>query len=49
MKTETTLAQPRIQNTQPRVRPKESFYQRHEAGILGGTAVLIVIGIWQAI
>src|SRR5215471_7425807 len=48
MKSETTLSQPRIED-QVSVRPKQSFYQQHEAGILGGTAVLIVIGIWQAI
>jgi NitT/TauT family transport system permease protein len=49
MKTETTLAQPHIQKAKPRTRPKQTFYQRHEGGILGGSAVLIVIGIWQAI
>src|SRR5919198_6335628 len=49
MKTETTtLPQPHIR-TQPAVRPRQSFYKRHEGVILGGTAVLIVIGIWQAI
>jgi len=48
MKTETTLEQPRIKPKEP-VRPRESFFQKHEAAILGGIAVLIVIGIWQAI
>jgi ABC-type nitrate/sulfonate/bicarbonate transport system permease component len=48
MKTETTLAQPHLQTKSP-VRPRQSFYQKYEGGILGGTAVLIVIGIWQAI
>jgi NitT/TauT family transport system permease protein len=47
MKTET-LAQPRIE-TKTSARPRQSFYRRHESTILGGTAVLIVIGIWQAI
>jgi ABC-type nitrate/sulfonate/bicarbonate transport system permease component len=31
------------------MRPKKSFYQRHEAMILGGTAVAITIAIWQAL
>jgi len=48
MKTETTLAQPHIE-TQTTTRPRQSFYQRYDAGILGGVAVLIVVGIWQAI
>jgi NitT/TauT family transport system permease protein len=48
MKTETTLAPPHIQ-TKPPARPRQSFYQRYEGGILGGIAVLIVIGIWQAV
>jgi NitT/TauT family transport system permease protein len=29
--------------------PRRSFYQRHEALILGGGAVAITIGIWQAL
>jgi NitT/TauT family transport system permease protein len=29
-------------------RPRKSFYQKHEATILGSTAVLLVLGIWQA-
>ena len=29
-------------------RPRQSFYQKHEALILGGGAVLLVLGIWQA-
>jgi NitT/TauT family transport system permease protein len=49
MKTETTLAPPRIKKTESSARPKQTFYQQHEGGILGGTAVLIVVGIWQAI
>jgi len=49
MKTETTLARPRIEKAQVSRRPRKSFYQQHEGAILGGTAVLIVIGIWQAI
>lgn len=47
MKTET-LAQPHVK-TDASGRPHQSFYQRYEGAILGGTAVLIVVGIWQAI
>ena len=31
------------------MRPKKSFYQKHEALILGGGAVAITIAIWQAL
>src|SRR5215475_9939025 len=48
MKTETTLAQPHIK-TETHVRPRQTFYQKYEPLILGGSAVLIVIAIWQAI
>jgi len=47
MKTET-LAQPRIK-ADASGRPHQSFYQKHESTILGGFAVLVVVGIWQAI
>jgi len=47
MKTET-LAQPRVE-TKTAGRPRRSFYQKHEGSILGGTAVLVVLAIWQAI
>jgi NitT/TauT family transport system permease protein len=49
MKTETTLAQPHIKKAEPSKRPRQSFYQQYEGAILGGGAVLIAIGIWQAI
>lgn len=49
MKTETTLAQPHIKKAEPSRRPRQSFYQQHEGAILGGIAVIIVLGIWQAI
>jgi NitT/TauT family transport system permease protein len=49
MKTETTLVQPHIKKARPSGRPRKSFYREHEGAILGGGAVLIVIGIWQAI
>src|ERR1043165_2838436 len=47
MKTET-LVEPRIK-TEASGRPHQTFYQKHEAAILGGIAVLLVVGIWQAI
>jgi ABC-type nitrate/sulfonate/bicarbonate transport system permease component len=31
------------------MKPKQSFYRRHEALILGGTAVVITIAVWQAL
>jgi ABC-type nitrate/sulfonate/bicarbonate transport system permease component len=48
MKTETTLAQPQIES-KPLPRPRQSFFQKYEGVILGGIAVLIVLGIWQAV
>jgi NitT/TauT family transport system permease protein len=33
---------------QPKGRPPETFYKRHEALILGGSAVLIALGVWEA-
>jgi ABC-type nitrate/sulfonate/bicarbonate transport system permease component len=47
MKTET-LVQPHIK-ADASGRPHQSFYQKYEATILGGIAVVIVVGIWQAI
>ncbi|PWU06323.1 MAG: ABC transporter permease [Terriglobia bacterium] len=48
MKTETeTLSRPATQ-AEPFVRPRQSFYHKHEAVILGGGAVLLVLAIWQA-
>jgi ABC-type nitrate/sulfonate/bicarbonate transport system permease component len=47
MKTET-LAHPHVETKQGR-RPRQSFYEKYEGSILGGTAVLVVLGIWQAI
>jgi NitT/TauT family transport system permease protein len=46
MKTETTLVQPQVK-AKASVRPRESFFQRHESLILGGGAVLLAIGIWE--
>lgn len=34
--------------SQPVRRPRQSFYRRHEGLILGGSAVTLVIAIWQA-
>src|ERR1700677_4179197 len=31
------------------MKPKQSFFERHEALILGGSAVAITIGVWQAL
>jgi NitT/TauT family transport system permease protein len=33
---------------QPKGRPPESFFKKHEALILGGGAVLIALGVWEA-
>src|SRR5947207_3666524 len=33
----------------PPVRPRQTFYQKHEATILGWGAVLLFLGIWQAL
>ena len=30
-------------------RPRKTFYKKHESGILGGTAVVITLAIWQAL
>ncbi len=46
MKSET-LTRPQAA-TAPTAKPRRSFYQRHEAGILGGGAVLITVAIWEA-
>jgi ABC-type nitrate/sulfonate/bicarbonate transport system permease component len=46
MKTET-LAQPHIK-IDASGRPHQTFYQKYEGTILGGAAVLLVVGIWQA-
>jgi NitT/TauT family transport system permease protein len=48
MKTETTLAPPRVEVNAP-VRPRQGFYQRYEGGILGTVAVLIIVGVWEAV
>src|ERR1700683_299241 len=31
------------------MQPKRSFFERHEALILGGTAMAITIAVWQAL
>lgn len=40
----TTLQEPELAE-----RPRRSFYERHESALLGGAAVLVVIGVWQAL
>jgi NitT/TauT family transport system permease protein len=34
--------------SKPASRPRPTFYQRHEALILGGGSVIVVVAIWQA-
>src|SRR6516225_7866162 len=46
-KTETLL-RPSL-SAKSRIRPRRSWYQRHEALILGGGAVVLVLTIWQAL
>src|SRR5579862_2384863 len=29
-------------------RPKQTFYRKYEGMILGGTAIVLVLGVWQA-
>lgn len=41
------LAQPAVKS-QPSRRPRQSFYRRHEAVILGGGAMVLTIAVWQA-
>jgi NitT/TauT family transport system permease protein len=48
MKTETTLMQTHVE-AKAAAPPRQSLYQKYEGASLGGIAVLIVIGIWQAI
>jgi ABC-type nitrate/sulfonate/bicarbonate transport system permease component len=45
-KTET-LSRP-AERTEGVRRPRRNFYQRHEALILGGSAVAVILAIWQA-
>jgi NitT/TauT family transport system permease protein len=47
MSTKTeTLGQTKAEGA---TRPRQSFYRRHEAMILGGSAVLIGLAVWEAI
>jgi ABC-type nitrate/sulfonate/bicarbonate transport system permease component len=43
-----TLPAPQVR-TRASSRPRRSFYERHEALILGGGAVVLVLAIWQAL
>ncbi|MBV8904696.1 MAG: ABC transporter permease [Acidobacteriia bacterium] len=45
-KTETLAA--KAAQPAPARRPPQTFYRRHEALILGGSAVVLVVAIWQA-
>jgi NitT/TauT family transport system permease protein len=40
---------PAQNDTDPPVRPRQTFYERYEALILGGSAVLAVLAIWEAV
>jgi NitT/TauT family transport system permease protein len=33
---------------EPGVRPRQSFYRRYEAAILGGASMLLIVGLWEA-
>jgi len=44
MKTETLAA---VKTEAPSARPRRTFFQRHEALILGGGAVLLALAIWE--
>jgi NitT/TauT family transport system permease protein len=48
MKTETTLARPHLKG-RAAMRPRESFYRRHEPTILGGMSVLIALMAWELV
>jgi NitT/TauT family transport system permease protein len=48
MKTETLTTTSPTAGDHTLGRPRRSFYRRHEALILGGGAVLVVLVIWQA-
>ncbi|HVH27826.1 MAG TPA: ABC transporter permease [Vicinamibacterales bacterium] len=30
------------------MRPRQTFYQRHESAILGGSAIVLILGVWEA-
>lgn len=49
MKTETLTRPDARTDPAPLGRPNRSFYQRHESLVLGGTAVLVTLVIWQVI
>ena len=42
-----TVEEP-VQAAQPYQRPRQSFYHKHQELILGWTAVVLALGIWQA-
>lgn len=45
--TEPSAARESVEQA-PERRPRKSFYKEHEPAILGGSAVLVFLGIWQA-
>src|SRR5512142_2107541 len=38
-----------LEDTQLLERPRRTFYETHESKILGGTAILVALGVWQAL
>jgi len=48
MGTKTETLASKAAQPAPARRPRQTFYQRHEALILGGSAVVLVVAIWQA-
>ena len=48
MGTKTETLHPPAATSGPSVRPRQSFYRRYEPLILGGSAVVLVLAVWQA-
>ena len=46
---EIAVAAPKVSSGADELdRPRRSFYQKHEGLILGGSAIVLVLGVWQA-
>ncbi len=45
---EQELAAPEAGTEEQAARPRQNFYQRHESFLLGGSAVVITLAVWQA-
>ncbi|HJT89711.1 MAG TPA: ABC transporter permease [Bryobacteraceae bacterium] len=48
MATKPLIETEALANAEPAARPKRSFYKKNEGLILGGAAVLVTLGVWQA-